>query len=180
MGMDARMDYAHGLTSLSLIASSAKDGPVGPRRPHRSGRTAPRPQGPPMTFRARLATVEDRCWQCRSKVRGIVGILVDPQLTQDGTGFVPFHVVAGDLARTLDTRALAARRIGEVKHRDSPGVEGGYISNGCIECDALLGRFALDDLLHEHLADGGNYRQLDIGIAVELSVGAETRLRAQG
>jgi hypothetical protein len=31
----------------------------------------------------RLLTVEDRCWQCRSKVRAIVGVLVDPTLTSD-------------------------------------------------------------------------------------------------
>ena len=75
------------------------------------------------------------------------------------------------LAAALDARTLAARRIGELRHRESPGVPGGYLSNGCIECDALIGRFHLEDLLHEHLIGGGTYPQLDIGVPVELPLG---------
>src|SRR3954464_873810 len=97
----------------------------------------------------RLLTVEDRCWQCRSKVRAIVGVLVDPALTTDRHGFLPFDAVAPQLAAALAARPLAARRIGALKHRESPGVPGGYLSNGCFEYDALLGRFHLEDLLHE-------------------------------
>ena len=72
------------------------------------------------------------------------------------------------LADRLDPRVLAGRRIGRVAHRESPGVAGGYLANGCIECDALIGRFQLEDLLHEHLQAGGTYAQLDIGVPVEL------------
>ena len=102
------------------------------------------------------------------KVRGIVGVLVDPARTPDSTGFLPFDDVAEMLADRLDPRALAGRRIGRVAHRESPGVAGGYLANGCIECDALIGRFQLEDLLHEHLQAGGTYAQLDIGVPVEL------------
>jgi hypothetical protein len=119
-------------------------------------------------IRARLAALPDRCWQCRSKVRGIVGVLVDPARTPDGTDFLPFDEVSEMLAERLDPRTLAGRRIGRVAHRESPGVAGGYLANGCIECDALIGRFQLEDLLHEHLQAGGNYAQLDIGVPVEL------------
>src|SRR3954471_13773901 len=73
---------------------------------------------------SRLLTVEDRCWQCRSKVRAIVGALVDPALTTDRHGFLPFDRVAPQLAAALDERTLAARRIGALKHRESPGVPG--------------------------------------------------------
>ncbi|MGZ4268904.1 MAG: hypothetical protein ACXVFN_12555 [Solirubrobacteraceae bacterium] len=118
--------------------------------------------------RARVAAVTDRCWQCRTKVRGIVGALVDPSLTPDGSGFLPFEQVSEQLMLALDPRSLAARRIGELRHRDSPGVVGGYVANGCIECDALIGRFQLEDLLNEHLQNGGTYAQLDIGVPVEL------------
>jgi len=127
--------------------------------------------------RARLAAVTDRCWQCRTKVRGVVGVLVDPQLTRDGSGFLPFDEVAEALAVAVDPRALAGRRIGELRHRDSPGVLGGYMSNGCIECDALIGRFQLEDLLHEHLQAGGTHAQLDIGVPVELPAVALARRR---
>ncbi len=129
---------------------------------------------------ARLLTVEDRCWQCRSKVRAIVGVVVDPSLTTDRHGFLPFEAVGPQLAAALDPRALAARRIGDLRHRESPGVPGGYLSNGCIECDALIGRFHLEDLLHEHLVGGGTYSQLDIGVPLELPLGVPNRLTALG
>jgi hypothetical protein len=141
----------------------------------------PRGQAPPPrraaaagepTVRVRLAAVTERCWQCRTKVRAVVGVLLE------GRAFVPFDEVADELAAALDPRALAARRIGPIAHRDSPGVEGGYVSNGCVECDALLGRFALEDLLREHLAGGGTYGQLDIGIPVELPAVAPLRRAA--
>jgi hypothetical protein len=131
-------------------------------------RSAPSPEANEPVIRARLAALTDRCWQCRGKVRGIVGVLVDPTVTPDGTGFLPFDEVSEMLADRLDSRVLAGRRIGKLAHRESPGVAGGYLANGCIECDALIGRFQLEDLLHEHLQSGGNYAQLDIGVPVEL------------
>ena len=136
-------------------------------RPLRSRSAPSRDAGEPVV-RARLAALTDRCWQCRTKVRGIVGVLVDPAETPEATGFLPFDDVSEMLADRLDPRALAGRRIGRVAHRESPGVAGGYLANGCIECDALIGRFQLEDLLHEHLQAGGTYAQLDIGVPVEL------------
>jgi hypothetical protein len=138
----------------------------------------PGPHGTPTS--GRLLTVEDHCWQCRSKVRAIVGVTVDPQLTTDRNGFLAFDAIGEQLAAALDRRTLAARRIGELKHRESPGVPGGYLSNGCVECDALIGRFHLEDLLHEHLMGGGTYAQLDIGVPVELPLGVPARLTALG
>jgi hypothetical protein len=163
------------------------DDSVDPRRRfgRRSGRVSggsapswPSAAGSPVP--GRLLTVEDRCWQCRSKVRAIVGVVVDPLLTSDRNGFLPFDAVGPQLAAALDGRTLAARRIGDLKHRESPGVPGGYLSNGCFECDALIGRFHLEDLLHEHLMQGGTYSQLDIGVAVELPLGVPARLTALG
>jgi hypothetical protein len=131
--------------------------------------------------RARLAAVTDRCWRCRTKVRGVVGVLVDPARTPDRSGFLRFDDVAELLATRVDPRALAGRRIGQLRHRDSPGVAGGYVANGCIECDELIGRFQLEDLLHEHLQAGGTYSQLDIGIPVELpAITLARRLTALG
>ena len=128
----------------------------------------------------RLLTVEDRCWQCRAKVRAIVGVGVDPAMTTDSKGFLPFDAVGPQLARIVDERTLAARRIGALKHRESPGVPGGYLSNGCVECDALIGRFHLEDLLHEHLMGGGTLAQLDIGVPIRLPLGVPRRLTALG
>jgi hypothetical protein len=155
---------------LTVLAGS-------PQRGSREAAGAPaRADGPAVP--ARLAVVVDRCWQCRTKVRGVVGVLVEPARTADGTGFLPFDDVAAELARRVDARALQKRGIGELRHRDSPGVAGGYLSNGCIDCDALIGRFQLEDLLHEHLQAGGTHAQLDIGIRVELPEVAVGRLRS--
>lgn len=159
-----------GREHLTLVGGGRRD-PTAGRRP------LPAP-GP--TVRARVAAVTDRCWQCRTKVRAVVGVLVDPALTADGSGYVPFDLVAAELAAALDPRGLAARGVGPLRHRHSPGVAGGYLANGCLECDALIGRFQLEDLLHEHLQGGGTPGQLDLGLAVELPASARLGLRVAG
>jgi hypothetical protein len=118
---------------------------------------------------ARVLTMTERCWCCRSKVRAVVGVLVEMSA---GRRFVPFEDVAETLASMADPRTLAARGIGPLRHRESPGIPGGYISNGCVECDTLIGRLALDDMLDEHLRNGGTYSQLDCGLALELEIPA--------
>jgi hypothetical protein len=143
-----------------------------------SGQSNGDPGGPlngTVSARARVLAITDRCWKCRAKVRGVVGVLVD---TSAGPTFVSFTEVAEALANATDSRSLAARGIGALRHRDSPGIQGGYISNGCVECDELVGRILLDDLLDEHLRNGGNYAQLDTGLRVHLPPpGAEPSLR---
>jgi hypothetical protein len=125
--------------------------------------------------RARVLAIADRCWACRSKARGVVGVLI---AGSDAEHFVSFTDVAEALASSIDPRLLAARGIGQLRHRDSPGIQGGYVSNGCPECDALIGRILLDDLLDEHLRNGGTYAQLDTGLAVDLhSAGLEAWLQ---
>jgi hypothetical protein len=130
------------------------------------------------TVRARVLAITDRCWQCRTKVRAVVGVLVDPAHSPDGSGFLPLEDVADRLAESIDPRSLAGRRIGAIRHRESPGVEGGYVANGCIDCDALIGRFAVEDALTEHLVTGGAHAQLDVGITIDLPVAAPARLRS--
>ena len=120
-----------------------------------------------METRARLLAITDRCWCCRSKVRGVVGVLAD---TPAGGRFISFTDIAETLAGAADARALAARGIGPLRHRDSPGIQGGYVSNGCWSCDALIGRLWLDDMLDEHLRNGGTYGQLDCGLALTLEL----------
>jgi hypothetical protein len=158
---------------LTVVGGGRKDG----RSPRGRGRAAG-VGGPPL--KGRLAAVTDRCWRCRTKVRAVVGVLVDPAHTPDGSGFVAFDLVAHELATALDERALAARGVGPLRHRDSPGVAGGYIANGCLECDALIGRFELEDLLHDHLQAGGTHGQLDVGLAIELPVSVRMRIGATG
>jgi hypothetical protein len=170
---DARDKDGPGRAHLTLIGGTGSSA---------TRERSPRAQDPAEpVVRARLAAVTDRCDVCRTKVRGVVGVLIDPARTPDGSGFLPFDDIDELLAERVDPRALAGRRIGPLRHRDSPGVLGGYIGNGCIECDALIGRFRLHDLLHEHLQAGGTYAQLDIGVPVELpAVALARRITAHG
>jgi hypothetical protein len=117
---------------------------------------------------ARLLAVNDTCWFCHAPVRALAGVLVDPGLTSDRSGFVPLAEVAGVLLRVLDADALAAHHIGDLRHRPSPGVQGGYVANGCPDCDALIGRFHVEDLVREHIACGGRLEDLVIAVTVDL------------
>src|SRR6476620_1340972 len=101
----------------------------------RSGRASgPGPQWPPAAAGSpvpgRLLTVEDRCWQCRSKVRAIIGVRVDATLTSDKNCLLPFDAVVSQLAAAGVARMLAARGIGELEIGERAGVQGGYLANG--------------------------------------------------
>jgi hypothetical protein len=156
---------------LSLVATSGGSTP--PSKP--GGRSGGRPrlessQGSQHAdrVRARVAAITDACWQCRSKVRAIVGVLVDPGLTEDRSGFLALADVDRILMVVVEPGALAELGIGALRHRPSPGVQGGYVSNGCPQCDALIGRFRVDDLLGEHRAVGGALADLAVDITVDL------------
>ncbi len=174
MSLDPRhqsQDGAHGASVISFAE----------RRANRSAQAQPAAPAAGQTTRARVAAVTDTCWCCRSKVRAVVGVIVEPHLTDDGSGFLPLDGVDEALIEAIDTRTLSRRGIGVLRHRASPGVEGGYIANGCIECDALIGRFHLEDLLADHRNAGGSLGQLDSGIAIEIALApAEERRRAAG
>jgi hypothetical protein len=101
-------------------------------------------------------------------VRAIVGVLVDPGLTEDRSGFLALADVDRILMAVVEPGALAELRIGALRHRPSPGVQGGYVSNGCPQCDALIGRFLVDDLLCEHRAAGGALADLAVDLTVDL------------
>jgi hypothetical protein len=117
---------------------------------------------------ATLLVVGDTCWSCRAPVRAIVGVLVDPALTEDRSGFLALADVDRILMAVVDGGALAELGIGALRHRPSPGVQGGYVSNGCPQCDALIGRFRVDDLLSEHRAAGGTLADLSVDLTVDL------------
>ena len=117
---------------------------------------------------ATLLVVGDSCWSCRAPVRAIVGVLVDPGLTEDRSGFLALADVDRILMAVVEPGALAQLGIGALRHRPSPGVRGGYVSNGCPQCDALIGRFRVDDLLCEHRAAGGALADLAVDLTVDL------------
>lgn len=112
--------------------------------------------------------VDDTCWSCHAPVRAIAGVLVDERLTDDGSGFLALASVDRILMAAADPADLAEHGIGDLRHRASPGITGGYVSNGCPDCDALVGRFRVDDLLQEHLRNGGTLAELAIDLTVDL------------
>jgi len=142
--------------------------PAAPRPEKVGGRRRRRGGGPRGRLPATLLALDDTCWSCRAPVRAIVGVLVERGLTEDRSGFLPLADVDRILMAVLDPGALARRGIGALRHRHSPGVQGGYVSNGCPECDALVGRFRVDDLLADHLAVGGALADLAVDITVDL------------
>jgi hypothetical protein len=117
---------------------------------------------------ATLLVVGDTCWSCRAAVRAIVGVLVDPGLTEDRSGFLALADVDRILMAVVDPGQLAELGIGALRHRPSPGVAGGYVSNGCPQCDALIGRFRADDLLTDHCMSGGELADLAVDLTVDL------------
>jgi hypothetical protein len=117
---------------------------------------------------ATLLVVGDTCWSCRAPVQAIVGVLVDPGLTEDRSGFLALADVDRILMAVVDPGQLAELGIGALRHRPSPGVQGGYVSNGCPECDALIGRFRVDDLLTDHCMSGGELADLAVDLTIDL------------
>jgi hypothetical protein len=134
-----------------------------PRGPRRRRGSEPRGRLP-----ATLLVVGDTCWSCRASVRAIVGVLVDPGLTEDRSGFLALADVDRILMAVVDPGELAELGIGALRHRPSPGVQGGYVSNGCPQCDALIGRFRVDDLLTDHCMSGGELADLAVDVTVDL------------
>ena len=51
---------------------------------------------------ATLLVVRDTCWSCRAPVRAIVGVLVDPGLTEDRSGFLALADVDRILMAVVD------------------------------------------------------------------------------
>jgi hypothetical protein len=143
-------------------------GPAVPRADSLARRGRHRAGAPRARLPATLLAIDDVCWSCHAPVRAIVGVLVDRGLTEDGSGFLALDAIDRILMAAVDPAALAERGIGTLRHRHSPGVQGGYVSNGCPECDALVGRFRVDDLLAEHLALGGALPDLAVDITVDL------------
>jgi len=152
-------------TTPSAPATPASVTSLADRRRARDA-ALPAQQAGPERARLRVAAVEDTCWCCHAPVRAIVGVLADASLTPDGSGFLPLEAIDELLVEQLDPRDLSRRKIGPLRHRESPGVAGGYIANGCIECDALIGRFRIEDLFHEHRMTGAPIGRLDSGIVL--------------
>jgi hypothetical protein len=87
------------------------------------------------------------CWRCRRPVLPLVGV------------FVPSR-------RGRALRRVRRRGVGPIKIRRSRRRPDGYLANGCIHCDAILGDFPLREDLVAFRADGGQLDELALATLV--------------
>ncbi len=111
---------------------------------------------------AAVLALPERCYRCGVMTRSIVGFLVPPELSDDPEGFVDFEILAPLLVRHVTPEQLRQCGVGPIKTRRSRYRPEGYLSNGCISCDAIQGWFPLHEDLMEFLAEGGTCKELVI------------------
>ena len=110
-----------------------------------------------------VVILPEPCYRCGAITRSIVGFLAPPALSEHPDGFVDFEVLAPLLLHEVSAAQLARWRVGPIKMRRSRYRPEGYLSNGCISCDAIQGWFPLHEGLLEFLAEGGDYGDLLMG-----------------
>jgi len=112
------------------------------------------------------------CWRCKEDTRLVLGITFAASRVLPGCADVELNLHSfGDnledgapvVARMLPAALLKSHGIGELRPRYSRTEGGSYLSNGCVHCDALQGRF----FEHEH------------GFALEKTLEVEARFEAE-
>ena len=114
------------------------------------------------------------CWRCGQNTVPLVGVLLP---TSRGQRFVEFSDVAARLAATVCPSDLATLGIGPIKIRRSRLRPAGYLANGCVHCDAILGEHPLREDLITFLAEGGSLREL---VVATLGLPRRERVRTGG
>jgi hypothetical protein len=112
-----------------------------------------------MPLSVELLCLPTRCYRCGVTAWPVVGVLVPG--AQRGR-FIAFDRVADALAR-VPSPLLAELGVGAIKRRRSRARPAGYLANGCVNCDAILGGFPLQEDLDAFLAEGGRLSALSIG-----------------
>ena len=104
-----------------------------------------------------LVALPGRCWRCGERTMPLVGVFVP----RNGTNqFIEFSDVAARLAVTVPAEQLAELGIGRIKIRRSRVRPDGYLANGCVQCDAILGDHPLREDLNAFLSEGGDLHEL--------------------
>ena len=108
-----------------------------------------------LTLPVEVFTETTVCWKCNEDTRLVLGITfaasrvlprcADVELDLHSFGD-NLEDGAGVVARMLPAALLKSHGIGALRPRHSRTEGGSYLSNGCVHCDALQGRF----FEHEH------------------------------
>lgn len=112
---------------------------------------------------AAVLALPERCYRCGAFTTSIVGFVVPARYTDDPDGFVDFELLAPLFVRSVTAAQLARCGVGPITMRRSRYRPEGYLSNGCISCDAIQGWFPLHEDLMEFLSEGGTYAEVTIG-----------------
>lgn len=89
-----------------------------------------------------------KCWKCQEWTN----VLYNLELcsAEQGAESADFGVseIPEDLLPELIPNPLRAWKVGQIKKRFSHTEGASYVSNGCVECDALQGRFFMTEIMH--------------------------------
>ena len=97
-----------------------------------------------------LVGIAEPCYRCGTPGVAIAGVIVEKDAARAYLGlgddlFLDFDSVAEALRDALDTAWLKERKVGSLKVRRSRQRPEGYVSNGCVSCDTILGSFPLSE-----------------------------------
>ena len=104
-----------------------------------------------------VSTAPVQCWRCKGATNIIIGIefeagkilIEHPSITADIYDFDEIYECDDFLYTVFSPALLKQHGIGQIKRRFSRTVGGEYLSNGCVHCDALQGRFFDHDSWYE-------------------------------
>jgi hypothetical protein len=101
-----------------------------------------------------LVGIVERCYRCGKQRRSIAGVVVEKDAARAYLGlgddlFIEFEAVAEALRDALGPAWLHQQQIGPIKVRRSRQRPDGYLSNGCVWCDTIVGSFPLSEAVGE-------------------------------
>lgn len=106
---------------------------------------------------ASISTAPISCWRCKKTTRIVHGVTFEackvlpehPNIYAALYDFESLDSGATLLAALFPSHLLRKHEIGAIKDRYSRTMGGSYLSNGCVHCDALQGRFYDHDSWYE-------------------------------
>jgi competence protein CoiA len=110
------------------------------------------------TVPADVYTAQTNCWRCKKETRVLLNLVFAASRTLPGHADIELTIHSfGDclvdgarvIATMLPPPLLKQNGIGAIKPRYSKTEGRSYLSNGCIHCDALQGRFFEHELAYE-------------------------------